>query len=412
MKVLIVNNSDIAGGAARAAFRLHLALLAEHIDSHMLVQSKSTDLSTVTGPTTKVQKVRAMLSGLFDIFFLRRYPGRSCALFSASKAPSGTAVERINAQKPDIVHLHWVNGGMLRIEDIPKIEAPVVWSLHDMWAFTGGCHYDESCGRYTASCGECPVLGSTTSSDLSRQVIQRKLKALAQKRQLTVVGLSQWLAKSASKSRLFRDRDVVNLPNMIDTSMFAPFDQSMARDLLGLPANKKLILFGAMGATTDPRKGFKELSAALDKVELDDAELVVLGSSRPTGPQTFKQRAHYLGQLHDDVTLRVLYSAVDVSVVPSRQENLSNAIMESLACGTPVVAFNIGGNPDMVEHQVSGYLARDGDINDFVDGIIWVLNHRDSHNLALHAVRTVTDRFDSKYVANKYINLYTSILRP
>ncbi len=279
-----------------------------------------------------------------------------------------------------------------------------------MWAFTGGCHYDEGCGRYGNSCGQCPLLGSSKPVDLSRQVLHRKVKALDSKSQLTVVGLSQWLAESASESALFRDRKVVNLPNLIDTSRFTPFDQTMGRELLGLPEEKKLVLFGAMGATSDPRKGFRELSKALEQIEGDHVELVVFGSSGPADSQEFPQKTHYLGQLHDDATLRALYSAVDVVVVPSRQENLSNAIMESLACGTPVVAFNIGGNPDMVEHQLSGYLAQDGDIGDFARGINWVLNHREAQKLSLHSVQTVQDRFDSKEVARKYINLYTEIL--
>lgn len=410
MKVLIVNTADISGGAARAAFRLHRALLRECVDSQMLVQNKNTDLPSVVGPTLRLQKIRAIASAVVDILFLRCYPQRSKSLFSPAKAPSGTSVDRINALNPDIVHLHWVNGGMLRIEDISRIQAPVVWSLHDMWAFTGGCHYDEGCGRYANSCGQCPLLGSSKMADLSRQVLHRKVKALDSKSQLTVVGLSQWLAESASESVLFRDRKVVNLPNPIDTSRFMPFDRAMGRELLNLPAEKKLVLFGAMGATSDPRKGFRELSKALEQIEGDHVELVVFGSSGPAESQEFPQKAHYLGQLHDDATLRALYSAVDVVVVPSRQENLSNAIMESLACGTPVVAFNIGGNPDMVEHKLSGYLAQDGDIGDFARGINWVLNHREVQKLSLHSVQTVQDRFDSKEVARKYINLYAEVL--
>lgn len=410
MKVLIVNTADLSGGAARAAFRLHRALLGGNVDSQMLVQNRITDLPTVVGPNSRLQKIRAILSGVVDTFFLRNYQQRTQSLFSPAKAPSGTAVDRINSLNPDIVHLHWVNGGMLRIEDIPRIKAPVVWSLHDMWAFTGGCHYDEHCGRYASYCGQCPVLGSSGANDLSHQVLKRKIKALQSKRQLTVVGLSQWLAESASKSALFRDRDVVNLPNPIDTSIFRPFDRSVARELLNLPAEKKLILFGAMGATADPRKGFRELSKALQCIKGDGVELVVFGSSGPTESQGFSQKAHYLGQLHDDATLRALYSAADVVVVPSRQENLSNAIMESLACGTPVVAFNIGGNPDMVEHQLSGYLAHDGDVDDFARGINWVLDHPDAQKLSLRAAQTVRERFDSQTVARKYINLYTDIL--
>lgn len=410
MKVLIVNTADVNGGAARAAFRLHQALLARDVESQMLVQNRGSDLPSVIGPKSRLQKIRALVNGILDTVFLRGYRNKSGALFSPSKAPSGTTVDRINDLNADIVHLHWVNGGMLRVEDIPRIKAPVVWSLHDMWAFTGGCHYDEHCGRFANSCGQCPVLGSSNVKDLSAQVLNRKLKAFEKKKQLAIVGLSRWLADSASRSALFHNREVVNLPNPIDTSKFRPFNQRMARELLSLPADKKLVLFGAMGATSDPRKGFPELSRALKNLACDNVELVVFGSSGPTESQGFPQRTHYLGQLFDDVTLRALYSAADVLVVPSRQENLSNAIMEALACGTPVVAFDIGGNSDMVDHQLSGYLARGGEVDDLAHGIRWVLDHPDSGQLAEHAVQTVQDRFDSRTVADKYINLYTDIL--
>ncbi|MGP4846109.1 glycosyltransferase family 4 protein [Marinobacter sp. 1Y8] len=410
MKVLIVNTADISGGAARAAFRLHLALLGEGVDSQMLAQDKQTDLLTVAGPAGRLQKLRAMSSAVIDSLPLRHYPERSKTLFSPAWAPSGTAVGRINALKPDVVHLHWINGGMLRIEDVAKIEAPVVWSLHDMWAFTGGCHYDEYCGRYTALCGHCPVLGSNRKADLSRRVLRRKLKAFGDKSELTVVGLSRWLTAAAAASSLFKDREIVHLPNPINTDSFSPFDKRQARELLNLPADKKLVLFGAMSATADPRKGFTELRGALGLIETDDVELVVFGSSGPAESQGFKQPVHYLGRLHDDAVLRALYSAADVVVAPSRQENLSNAIMESLACGTPVVAFDVGGNSDLVDHQLSGFLAKDGDVADLARGIHWVLNHHEKPALSAHAISAVKDRFDSKRIAKKYTDLYMDII--
>ena len=160
MKILIVNTSDIQGGAARAAYRLHQALLTEGVDSQMLVQSQSSDDFTVIGPQTKVQKALGKLRPTLDSLPVHRYKDRTKTLFSPSWLPFSSIVERINSINPDVVHLHWIAGGMIRIEDLPKIKAPIVWSLHDMWAFTGGCHYDEECGAYQKQCGTCPVLGS------------------------------------------------------------------------------------------------------------------------------------------------------------------------------------------------------------------------------------------------------------
>lgn len=410
MKILIVNTSDIQGGAARAAYRLHKALLAEDVDSQMLVQSKSSDDITVLGPQTKFQKAMGKIRPTLDSLAVQRYKDRTTTLFSTSWIPFSGLVDKINALNPDVVHLHWIAGGMMRIEDLAKIKAPIVWSLHDMWAFTGGCHYDEECGAYQNQCGQCPVLRSKQEIDLSRKVLLRKQASFARLPNLTIVGLSKWLAECASSSSLFKDTSVVNLPNPIDTQTFAPFDQVVARQLLNLPLDRKLILFGAMGATSDPRKGFKELAQALEYLS-PDYELVVFGSSEPKNSQGLKQKAHYLGHLHDDISLRVLYSAADVMVVPSLQENLSNAIMESLACGTPVVGFAIGGNEDLIEHQQSGYLAKAFDIEDLANGINWILNHNKHISLSNAARKKVIQNFESTIVVHEYINIYKGMIK-
>lgn len=410
MRVLIVNSSDLEGGAARAAYRLHHSLLKEGVDSKLLVQSKVSDDFTVLGPISKVEKLASRIRPLLDSLSNRRYERRTKTLYSSSWLPFSNVVERINALNPDIVHLHWVASGMMRIEDVARINAPIVWSLHDMWPFTGGCHYDELCGAFKNGCGRCKVLGSSVEADLSRKVFLRKQKIFEKKKNITIVGLSRWLAREAKESQLFSGYSVVNLPNPIDTNIFAPFEKSKARELLRLPQNKKLILFGAMAATSDPRKGFRELSEALEQLEVQDVELVVFGASSPEKNTSFKQKTHYLGRLHDDVTLRVLYSAVDVMVVPSLQENLSNVIMESLACGTPVVGFNVGGNPDLVDHRVSGYLAKPYDIEDLVRGLIWVLENENTNAVSSLARQKVTREFEQSHVAMQYINLYRTIL--
>jgi len=410
MKVLIVNTADIEGGAARAAYRLHRALLGEGVDSQMLVQSKSSDDYTVMGPITKTQKGLGKLRPTLDSLPVRRYKHRTKTLFSPAWFPFSDVVKRINELNPDVVHLHWVAGGMLCIEDIARIKAPIVWSLHDMWAFTGGCHYDEQCGAFRQQCGNCKVLQSKNDKDLSRRVHNRKQTTFQQKKNITLVGLSRWLADEAAASSLFSSQQVVNLPNPIDTEAFSPFDQATARELLNLPQHKKLILFGAMGATSDPRKGYLELSQSLVHLQIDNAELVVFGASQPQEGAEFPQLAHYLGRIHDDLTLRVLYNAADVMIVPSLQENLSNAIMESLACGTPVVGFDIGGNSDLIDHQGNGYLAKPFDTEDLAQGIEWVINHPDYSEISTEARNVVLKNFDSKVVAPKYIELYRSVL--
>jgi len=410
MKVLIVNTTDIAGGAARAAYRLHRSLLVEGINSQVLVQSKISDDFSVISSETRLQKGFGKLRPILDSIPVSRYKNRTKTPFSPAWVPFGFIVDRINALNPDIVHLHWVAGGMLRIEDIAKITAPIVWTLHDMWPFTGGCHYNELCDAYKVKCGSCKVLSSSIDNDLSHKVFLRKQKTYSQKKNITVVGLSRWLAAEARSSELFKNNSIVNIPNPIDINVFAPFDKLYARELLNLPKDKKLILFGAMGATSDPRKGYIMLSQALRLIATSGAELVVFGATQPAEGMPFSQKVNYLGQLNDDVSLRALYSAADVMLVPSLQENLSNAIMESLACGTPVVGFDVGGNSDLIEHQVNGYLAKPFSIEDLASGMDWVLQADNYKEITAAARKKVLNNFDSKLVAAKYIDLYKSIL--
>ena len=410
MKVLIVNAADIEGGAARAANRLHHALLAEGVETQMLVQSKASDDFTVIGPGTKIQKGFGKIRPILDSLPVRRYKKRTKTLFSPAWVPFSGVVDRINALQPDVVHLHWVAGGILRIEDIVRIKAPIVWSLHDMWPFTGGCHYDENCGAFRQQCGDCKVLQSPKSKDLSRRIYQRKQAAFQQKKDITLVGLSRWMADEAVASSLFLAEQVVHLPNPIDTQVFAPFDQVAARNLLNLPQDKKLVLFGAMGATSDPRKGYTQLSQALEQLQTQDAELVVFGASQPLKGAEFPQPAHYLGLLHDDVTLRVLYGAADVMVVPSLQEAFGQTASEAMACGTPVVAFGATGLLDIVDHQKNGYLAEPFDVKDLAKGIDWVLEHNAPESLSVSAINKIRHCFDYKVVAPKYIELYQSVL--
>lgn len=408
MKILIVNTSDIDGGAARAAYRLHQSLLSNNIDSQMLVQAKSSDDFTVNSTSSKIQKGINKLRPTLDSLPIRNYDNKT--LFSPSWLPSKNLINQINELNPDVVHLHWINAGMIKIEDLAKINAPVVWSLHDMWAFTGGCHYDELCGAYERKCGECVVLASSKNNDISRKIFNRKQKTYSTIKNMTIIGLSNWLKTSAKNSALFKNRKVVNLPNPIDTNIFKPFDKNKSRELWGLPKNKKLVLFGAMGATSDPRKGFKELSQAFKYIDRDDIEFVIFGASTPANPPEIGFKTNYIGSLSDDVSLVTLYSAVDVMIVPSKQENLSNAIMESLACATPVVGFDIGGNSDLIDHKNNGYLSPAFDVEALAKGIEWILDNEKYEELCSNARDKVMREFDSKIVAEKYIKLYNEAL--
>ena len=410
MKILIVNTYDIQGGAARAAYRLHNSLLDSGVNSKMLVQSKNSDNSTIIGPATKTQKAVVKIRSILDSLPLKLYEKRSETRFSISWVPSSNIINLINQINPDIVHLHWINDGMIRIEDLPKIKAPIVWSLHDMYPFTGGCHYSDDCIGFKNKCGNCKVLRSKKSNDLSRKVWKRKKKVFDNISNLTVIGLSKWMESQAKESSLFFNKNVINLPNGIDINVFKPHSKDLSRDLWNLPKDKKLILFGAMDSTSDPRKGYKELLDALSNLNINNLEFIVFGNSNPSESENFGSKTHYLGNLKDDISLVTLYNSVDVMIVPSLQENLSNVIMESLSCGTPVVGFDIGGNSDMIEHKKNGYLAKPLDSSDLARGIEWVLNCENYDNLLNYSRKKNLNEFDDSLVSEKYIELYKNIL--
>lgn len=413
MKTLLVNTSDIQGGAARAAYRLHMGLRQVGVESGMLVKDKTSDDYLVIGPSTKVRKGLNKVRPFLDKLPLRKYPEREQVPWSVSWFPNNFG-RLIHPLDPDIIHLHWIGDGFISLASLRSINKPILWTLHDMWAFTGGCHYSGGCTRYEQQCGSCPQLGSRKEQDLSRWVWKRK-KKFWKDLNITVVTPSRWLAECARSSSLFRDIRVEVIPNGIDLKLFKPIDQQVAREILGVPLGKKLILFGAMNAASDPRKGFHYLQPALQILAKegwgDSAELMIFGSTKPLNPPELGLKAHYLGRLYDDITLTLLYSAADVFVAPSIEENLVNTIVESLSCGTPCVAFDIGGMPDMIDHQENGYLARPFETSDLAQGISWVISNSERWSqLSGRSRQKAEDNFELQKVAKRYVELYQEVL--
>lgn len=413
MKLLILNTFDNLGGAAIATYRLHRGLRLIGINSHMLVQSKKADDSNVIGPTTKWGMVISIIRPYLDGALTHLYRNRQKVPFSSAWLPS-SLLSKVTKLNPDIVHLFWVSGGFLRIETLKNFKRPIVWTLHDMWPFTGGCHYDDECRRFQQSCGRCPALHSNQERDLSRRVWERKQTSW-EGVPIVVVATSHWLADMARSSSLFKNQRIEVIPNGIDTETYKPINKEVARATYNLPQDKHLILFSAFSAISDKRKGNQFLVQALEIMSQagweSKIELVIIGASRPENPPDMGMKVHYMGHLHDEISQVLLYSAADVVVAPSMQENLSNTVMESLACGTPVVAFNIGGMPDMIEHQVNGYLATPFESNDLANGIMWVLENKRRHDtLSLRARQTVEEHYALKTVANRYLALYQSLL--
>jgi glycosyltransferase involved in cell wall biosynthesis len=417
MKVLLLSSSDIGGGAARSAYRLHQGLQDINVDTEMLVQSKSSDDFKVIAQNTKLEKGFAKLRPTIDALPLQFYPQRDRTVFSPQWLPS-SLVTKVAQACPEVINLHWICNGFLPIDAVRKFKQPLVWTLHDMWAFTGGCHYSYDCNRYLNSCGTCPQLHSKNEWDLSRWTWQRKKKNW-QELNPHIVTPSNWLATCARASSLFASSSIEVIPYGLNLEVYKPIEKQFARRLLNLPSNIKLVLFGAMSATSDRRKGFHLLQPALQKLSQtvsqqqwqDQLEIVIMGASQPITPLDLGFKSRYLGKLSDDLALALVYSAADMFVAPSTQDNLANTVLEAIACGLPVVAFDIGGMSDMIEHRLNGYLAKPFDTDDLAMGISWILEDSDRLQKLSHRAREKAEQeFSQELQAKRYLSLFEAIL--
>ena len=387
MKVLQLNHSDINGGAARAAYRIHHALRSCGIDSQMLVNVAASGDWTVQAPTSKWAKAMGHIRPHLALPWRQLLHTGNPIIHSPSVLPSRWP-ERLNASEADLVHLHWVQDEMLSIADIARIRKPIVWTLHDMWAFCGAEHYTTD-HRWRDGYRRDNRPDHESGLDLNRSAWQRKRKHWRRPRQ--IVCPSQWLADCVSDSALMHEWPVAVVPYPIDLNRWQPIDQRLARQLLDLPQECPLLLFGAMGGGKDPRKGIDLLVAALallrTEPNLQNLQLVVFGQLAPQSPAQLGFPVHYTGHLHDDLSLRALYSAADVMVIPSRQDNLPNTGLEAHACGTPVVAFNTGGLPDIVVDRVTGALAEPFEPASLAAAIRWMLEDPERRKTFGHSAR-------------------------
>ena len=409
-----------------ATGRLLAALNNNGVRAKMLVDEKIDSDINVIGLRTTSQPRQSLWATLrrWNFIYERWYIFRKLHfhkthLFEIDIANSGTDITRLPAfQEADVIHLSWINQGMLSLQDIKKILAsgkPVVWTLHDLWPVSGICHYARGCNKFKTGCNHCQLLPNNGSAtDLSNKIWNRK-KALYCKGGLYFVACSRWLEGQAKRSGVVGKNPVNSIANPIDTNIFRPCSKQEARTTLGLPADKKVILFVSQ-RVTDERKGMHFFTEAIEKLKQDAPSLAentvvaILGGHSEEVAEMLPVKSYGLGYVEDERHIAKVYSAADVFVLPSLEDNLPNTIMEAMACGVPCVGFKVGGIPEMIDHLKNGYVAKTRDTDDLAAGIRWTLSEADAQGLADEAVRKVHTSYSQNRIAIKYIELYNHAL--
>jgi glycosyltransferase involved in cell wall biosynthesis len=414
VRVVHIAASDGEGGAARAAYRLHHGLQAAGQDSQMFVGKKISDDPAVKQcrpPSNSMARLLSLAKRTRIARALNQARGSSLAaatMFSDDR--SGYPSDTWNQCPPaDVLNLHWVPGFLDYSSFFPKLpnKTRLVWTLHDMNPFTGGCHYDDGCAKFTTECGACPQLGSRNKTDLSRQIWRRKQKALSHLRreQLHVVTPSRWLGEESKRSSLFSRFGHSVIPNGLNTETFQPRDRRLMRDALGIPQQAKVILFSAH-TVADPRKGFDSLERSLaGAASGSQLFLVSLGAGGGLSQTSIPHR--HVNPILDDDLLSCMYSAADIFVAPSLQDNLPNTVVESIACGTPVVAFAAGGIPDVVRNGDTGFVVPVADSAALQQAIVGLLaNDALRAEISAKCRKIAVQEYDLKLQAQRYLSLY------
>ncbi|WNC86866.1 glycosyltransferase family 4 protein [Thermosynechococcus sp. QKsg1] len=411
MKALHLNTYADTGGAAKAALRICQSLRGIDCNASVVVassQMKETYIFSDKNPLGSIKY--SFLNDLSKIFIKLSGFRTENKILHSPNLFSCYSTAFLESLLPDIIHFHWIAANLLSIEEVAKLTQPLVWTLHDMWAFCGAEHYTEDL-RWKEGYYSHNRPAYERGFDLNRWTWERKRKYW--QKPIHIVAPSHWLADCVRQSALMHNWPVSVIPNPINTEKWYPYHKKQTRQNLGLPTEVPIVLFGAMGGGRNVRKGFDLLKEALDylKNRGQQFQIVVFGESEPRKKLDLKFPVQYAGHIDNEEYLCRLYSAADVMIVPSRQDNLPNTAIEAQACGTPVVAFRIGGLPDIITHQQTGYLAQPFDATDLADGIQWVLADSQRHaELCDQARADAVRKFAYPVVAKQYLAVYEEVL--
>lgn len=398
-----------------ASFRLH-SELSKRIISKIFVADKSINSAFIIQPYSFYEKISARIGIIRELLFQYIFPNNKRVYFSYNLGPLFIQkfwIKKLLFIETDIYHLHWIGNGFININQIRNINKPIVITLHDVWFFTGGCHVNLDCDKYLTNCNKCPLFAINNNLIDITSIIFRGKKKLFEEKKIHVIVLSNWMKERALLSPILSNSEITLIPNGIDTYKFKPFNKLFARNVFNLNPQAKILLFGGISAKSDFNKGYDLLCQSLNilKQKNEEFELVVFGNTGSVHTEIEGFKVTFLGYLHDDESLALLYSAADLVLVPSRQESFSQVSLESISCGTPVIAFDYSGPKDIIQHKVNGFLAKPYDANDFANGISWFFSSNvDASKISSDARKIAEFNFNLDLIAQKHIDLYKKII--
>jgi glycosyltransferase involved in cell wall biosynthesis len=421
MRIVHMDSSDARGGGARASFRVHVGLRRRGHESKVFVVYRLTHDPDVVafvpealGPVGRVRRRLRKLRVRADFARYRRTRPPRMWRFSDARTEHRDAVGRqlLRLLPADVLNLHSVVGMIDYEHFFPLLppDLPVVWRMPEMAPFTGGCHYDEGCGRFVGRCGACPQLGSSDPNDLSRQTWQRKERALrCMAGRVHLVAPSRWIGEQAGRSSLFGQFPVTVIPNAMDTDEWTPVDRPAARSALALPPGARVVLFAAAD-TLNRIKGFAYAAEAVAALaDVPDVTLLSVGHNDPPVPASV--RHVHLGPINGDRLLRLVYAASDVCAVPSLAESFGQTVTEAMACGTPIVGFDTGGLRDTVREGATGYLVPPADAPAMAAALRRVLTDPDLRaRLGAESRRIAVAEYGLALQAERYERLYEAVV--
>lgn len=414
MKIIHLNTYDGNGGAGRAVLRLNQGLNELGVDSRIICLYQFNPQSGVKAISNTLSgKIKAVFNIFAERYLVKPFLKGTQVPFSLQRfGISPTDIKAL--READIIHIHWVNHGFLApggIAGLSRLNKKIFWSLHDSNPITGGCHVRYNCPHFKVACGNCPVLKNPSDKDLSHRTWYAKNEAY-KKLDFTFIAPSEWMGNAAREASLTGTKDVRVISNALETDIFRPLDKAACRHEFGIDPDARVILSGYMPSKSDRHKGLKELKEAINHLanhpEADSKRLILLfyGSNGEGVDLDIPIPHRFMGKISSDEILVKLYSLSDVFIFPSLEESMGYTALESLACGTPVVAFRTSGVTDIVKHGSNGYLAELYDTKDLAAGVVSVLNNPQHAAFSEAAREWASQNFNLQTIARQHLSLY------